>query len=119
MVERPKYKHEAVVDGLFQADRPVPSPLENLCPASSGDLVCPATIQMNRSTVPATQTSCCETSCAATLRKAGLPPVRFHDLRHLAGTLMSEAAVPPKRAQEILGHAEYERPRRSTPHPEV
>ena len=40
------------------------------------------------------------------LRKAGLPPVRFHDLRHLAGTLMSEAAVPPKRAQEILGHAD-------------
>ena len=40
------------------------------------------------------------------LRKAGLPPVRFHDLRHLAGTLMSEAGVPPKRAQEILGHAD-------------
>jgi lactate dehydrogenase-like 2-hydroxyacid dehydrogenase len=36
----------------------------------------------------------------------GLPPVRFHDLRHLAGTLMSEAGVPPKRAQEILGHAD-------------
>ena len=26
-------------------------------------------------------------------------------MRHLAGTLMSEAGVPPKRAQEILGHA--------------
>jgi NAD(P)H-hydrate repair Nnr-like enzyme with NAD(P)H-hydrate dehydratase domain len=26
------------------------------------------------------------------LRKAGLPPVGFHGLRHLAGTLMSEAA---------------------------
>ena len=27
-------------------------------------------------------------------------------MRHLAGTLMSEAGVPPKRAQEILGHAD-------------
>jgi integrase len=40
------------------------------------------------------------------LRKAGLPPLRFQDLRHLAGTLMSEAGVPPKRAQEVLGHAD-------------
>jgi Phage integrase family len=34
------------------------------------------------------------------------PPLRFHDLRHMAGTLMSDAGVPPKRAQEILGHAD-------------
>jgi integrase len=40
------------------------------------------------------------------LRRAGLPPLRFHDMRHLAGTLMWEAGVPPKRAQEILGHAD-------------
>jgi integrase len=39
------------------------------------------------------------------LRKAGLPPLRFHDLRHMAGTAMHEAGVPLKRAQEILGHA--------------
>ena len=39
------------------------------------------------------------------LRRAGLPPLRFHDLRHMAGTLMHEAGVPLKRAQEILGHA--------------
>jgi integrase len=39
------------------------------------------------------------------LRKAGLPALRFHDLRHMAGTLMHEAGVPLKRAQEILGHA--------------
>jgi hypothetical protein len=32
------------------------------------------------------------------LRKAGLPPLRFYDMQHLAGTLMSEAGVPPKRA---------------------
>ncbi len=39
------------------------------------------------------------------LRRAGLPPLRFHDLRHMAGTLMHEAGLPLKRAQEILGHA--------------
>jgi len=39
------------------------------------------------------------------LRRAGLPALRFHDLRHMAGTLMHEAGVPLKRAQEILGHA--------------
>jgi integrase len=27
-------------------------------------------------------------------------------MRHLDGTLMSEAGVPPKRAQELLGHAD-------------
>jgi Phage integrase family len=39
------------------------------------------------------------------LRRAGLPRLRFHDLRHMAGTLMHEKGVPLKRAQEILGHA--------------
>ena len=39
------------------------------------------------------------------LRRAGLPELRFHDLRHMAGTLMHEAGVSLKRAQEILGHA--------------
>jgi len=27
-------------------------------------------------------------------------------MRHLAGTLMSEAGIPPKRPQEIRGHAD-------------
>jgi integrase len=39
------------------------------------------------------------------LRRAGLPALRFHDLRHMAGTLMHEAGVSLKRAQEILGRA--------------
>ena len=39
------------------------------------------------------------------LRSAGLPPLRFHDLRYMAGTLMHEAGAPLKRAQEILEHA--------------
>ena len=38
------------------------------------------------------------------LRRAGLPALRFHDRRHMAGTLMQEAGVSLKRAQEILGH---------------
>jgi integrase len=36
----------------------------------------------------------------------GRAALRFPECRHLAGTLMSEAGVPPKRAQEILGHAD-------------
>jgi len=39
------------------------------------------------------------------LRKAGLPELRFHDLRHMAASFMVEAGVPISRAQEILGHA--------------
>jgi integrase len=39
------------------------------------------------------------------LARAGLPPLRFHDLRHLAASFMAEAGVPLKRAQELLGHA--------------
>ena len=40
------------------------------------------------------------------LRKAGLPTdLRFHDMRHMAASLMVEAGVSVKRAQEILGHA--------------
>ena len=36
---------------------------------------------------------------------AGLPPVRFHALRHTAATLMLEANVNPRVVQEMLGHA--------------
>lgn len=39
------------------------------------------------------------------LRRAGLPELRFHYQRHMAGTLMHEAGVSLKRAQGILGHA--------------
>jgi integrase len=37
---------------------------------------------------------------------AGLPPVRLHDLRHLAATLMLAAGIDMKVVQVILGHAE-------------
>jgi integrase len=39
------------------------------------------------------------------LARAGLPPLRFHDLRHLYGSLMHEAGVPLKVTQDRMGHA--------------
>lgn len=39
------------------------------------------------------------------LEKAGLPSVRFHDLRHTAATLLLMEGVHPKYVQELLGHA--------------
>lgn len=40
------------------------------------------------------------------LRLAGLPPMRYHDLRHGAATLMAAQGVPARVAMEILGHAQ-------------
>lgn len=39
------------------------------------------------------------------LKKAGLPHIRFHDLRHTFATLMLELGQSPKTVQEILGHS--------------
>jgi integrase len=39
------------------------------------------------------------------LHKAGLPQIRFHDLRHTAATLMLLTGVPAKVVSEMLGHA--------------
>lgn len=40
------------------------------------------------------------------LKKAELPIIRFHDLRHTAATLMLQAGIHPKIVQETLGHAD-------------
>jgi integrase len=40
------------------------------------------------------------------LEKAGLPNIRFHDLRHTAATLMLQEGINPKIVQERLGHAD-------------
>ena len=39
------------------------------------------------------------------LKKAGLPEIRFHDLRHTCATLLLSRSVHPKIVQELLGHA--------------
>ncbi len=39
------------------------------------------------------------------LKKAGLPEIRFHDLRHTCATILLGRSVHPKLVQELLGHA--------------
>lgn len=39
------------------------------------------------------------------LRRAGLPAIRFHDLRHTCATLLLQANVNPKVVSERLGHS--------------
>jgi integrase len=39
------------------------------------------------------------------MRKAGVPRIRFHDLRHTAATLLLGESEHPKVASEMLGHA--------------
>ncbi len=39
------------------------------------------------------------------VRSAGVPVIRFHDLRHTHATLMLKAGVPVKVVSERLGHA--------------
>ena len=39
------------------------------------------------------------------LRRAGLPDIRFHDLRHSAATLLLSQGTHPTYVQQLLGHA--------------
>lgn len=39
----------------------------------------------------------------AALNRAGLPPMRFHDLRHSAASLLIALGTPPKEVSQILG----------------
>ena len=40
------------------------------------------------------------------LKRAGLPEIRFHDLRHTSASLMLMQGVNPKIVQERLGHSD-------------
>jgi integrase len=44
-------------------------------------------------------------SCNPLLKKAGLPEIRFPDLRHICATLLLGWGVHAKLVQELLGHA--------------
>jgi integrase len=47
------------------------------------------------------------------LKKAGLPDVRFHDLRHSSASMLLSIGVHPKVVQEILGHSHQQAERRA------
>lgn len=40
------------------------------------------------------------------MRRAGLPAIPFHDLRHTTATLLLAQGVHPKIVQERLGHSQ-------------
>jgi integrase len=44
-------------------------------------------------------------SFARLLTEAGLPHIRFHDLRHTCATLLLTQGTHPKYVQDLLGHA--------------
>jgi integrase len=44
----------------------------------------------------------------AALQESGLPPMRFHDLRHSCATLLLVQGVHPKLVQDTLGHSSYQ-----------
>ena len=45
-------------------------------------------------------------SFARLLARAGLPPMRVHDLRHAAATLLMAEGVSIKAISEMLGHSD-------------
>ncbi|MBI4507212.1 MAG: site-specific integrase [Chloroflexi bacterium] len=59
----------------------------------------------NRGGRPLERQNIAKRSFKPLLRRAGLPDIRFHDLRHSAATLLLALGEHPKVVQERLGHA--------------
>ena len=47
------------------------------------------------------------TAFPALLKRNGLRPIRFHDLRHSCASLLLKNGVPMKQIQEWLGHSDF------------
>jgi integrase len=54
---------------------------------------------------PLNRHNLCQRSFKPLLEQAGLPEIRFHDLRHTCATLLLTGGVHPKIVQELLGHS--------------
>lgn len=67
-------------------------PLDKVCRWPDGKAVNPSYISHAKDTV---------------LKACGVPSIRFHDLRHTAGTYMAKHATP-KQTQEFLGHEDIQ-----------
>jgi integrase len=50
------------------------------------------------------------------LERAGLPRIRFHDLRHTCATILLSKGTHPKIVQEMLGHATITQTMDTYPH---
>jgi len=55
--------------------------------------------------LPLTRCNLTKRSFKPLLKRAGLPDIRFHDLRHTCATLLLSRGHHPKLVQELLGHA--------------
>ena len=60
---------------------------------------------VNQSGCPLDKGNLLRRSFAPLLERAGLPRVRFHDLRHSCASLLLAEGVHPKVVQEMLGHS--------------
>ncbi len=80
-----RHEHKMKESGLWGQDRPVFSSESGDTPVNPGNLT-------SRHFKPI-------------LGRAGLPDIRFHDLRHTCATLLLSQGVHPKYVQALLGHA--------------